>query len=101
MSERYEATPVLQQFYAEAWEFGVWIQEYGTDTASGLCVAIAGTRKKLEELERRMGREIEWPEFKYGDALETGGVVGRGEDRLAACKEAFRLIKEKMSKEAS
>lgn len=101
MSEQFEVTPALQQFYAEAWEFGVWIQEYGIDGTTGLCIAIAGTRKNLEELERRMGREVEWPEFKYGDALAIEGVVGRGEDRLSACREAFRLVKEIMSKEAN
>ena len=101
MIEEFEVTLALQQFYAEAWESGVWIREYGISETSGLCTAIAGARKELEAFERKVGREVEWQEFKYGDALEAGGVLGYGKDRLSACQEAFRLTKEKMSKEAS
>jgi len=100
-SKKFEATPALRRLYQEAWNTkGIWLREYGQNN-NGLCVALAGTKKRLEALERELGREIEWPEFQYGDGIAIGAEVGRGQSRIVACRRAVKAVLVKIGQEAN
>ena len=88
------------RLYKDAWEKGIWVKEYGLDSR-GLCIALAGTKKRLEALERELGKEIEWSEFQYGDGIAIGAEVGHGKNRLTACRRAMTAILSKSKKEAN
>ena len=91
MKKRFEVTPALKRLYIEAWEKGVWVREYGQD-GQGTCIALAGTKKRLEEFEREIGKDVKWPEFQYGDGIAIGAEVGLGRNRITACRRAVKAV---------
>ena len=83
----------LKRIYQQAWCEGYWIQEFGADNGY---LAAAGSIKQLEEIEQKIGKEIDVSKLTLADVV-MGSIVstpGKGATREEACLDALRVYKE-------
>ncbi|MGH2364768.1 MAG: hypothetical protein ACRDHX_08965 [Chloroflexota bacterium] len=80
----------LAQLYAQAWDEGIFLVEWGWGMAA------AGRREILQRLEEQTGRTIDhtvYQAFSLGDCFELGMAPGSGASRLDACHNAIQALK--------
>lgn len=83
-----EVSEELRQLYAQAWEEGLWLYEYAPGPGGGKYLAAAGSIKKLEEIEQRLGREIDiYKDLMFCDVVALT-MPGTGQTREEACRSA-------------
>ena len=80
----------LKRIYREAWNEGVFLREFGGDAQF---MTAAGSVKKLEKLEKQVGREIDVYELNIADCIGLGALPGVGPTRIAACRDALRIYR--------
>ncbi|MBI2582117.1 hypothetical protein HYV87_03260 [Candidatus Woesearchaeota archaeon] len=87
MSEKDGVTDELKRIYRQAWCEGYWIQEFRAEKGY---LAAAGSVKQLEEIEKKIGREIVVSKLILADVI-MGGIArpGSGSTREEACLDAL------------
>lgn len=84
-----EVTEELKRIYQQAWCEGYWIREFGAGTGY---LAAAGSIKQLEEIEKKIGLEIDVEKLELGDVVNIS-MPGNGSTREEACLNALKAYK--------
>ena len=78
----------LRKLYEQAWAEGIWLYEYAPGPGGGKYLAAAGSIKALEEIEKRLGREIDiYQDLMFCDVVSLS-MPGTGQTREEACRNA-------------
>ncbi len=88
---KYAVTDKLRKIYQEAGNIGIFILEF---KAQNGCIAFAGSAKKVVELEKKLGREIDLTNLTFAQGLGLGTLPGVGKTRVEACCNAVKACKE-------
>ena len=91
MDKKEGVTEELKKIYKDAWEEGIWVKELMTQK-EGSYLAAAGSKEKILQLERGLGKEINIADLAFGDCVNLG-VPGDGKSREEACKNAIEEFK--------
>lgn len=67
----------LKKIYRDAWEEGIFLREFGGD--NGFLTA-AGSVKKLQRLEKKLGKEIDVYDLQLGDCMALGALPRQRSD---------------------
>lgn len=95
-----KAKEELRKIYRDAWREGIWIREFGRVDGGGRYMAAAGSVEELEEIEKKLGREIEISELSLGDCVNLA-QPGTGKTRAKACRNAVEEFKKHRKRETS
>lgn len=85
-------TAELRKIYKDAEKEGIWIKECAPSEDGKRYMAAAGSVKKLKEIEKKLGREIEISELSLGDCVNLA-LPGTGKTREEACRNAVAMFK--------
>lgn len=89
-----DVTEELRKIYKKAREEGIWIYELapsGTKKRQ-VYIAAAGSIRKIEALEQKLGEEIDVSKLSLGQIIELT-MPGTGRTREEACKNAIKEYK--------
>lgn len=87
-----EVTEQLREIYKNAYSEGIWLYEIGPTHRGGHYMAAAGSVKDIEDLERKLGVEIDISKLTLGDIVDIS-LPGTGESREEACLDAIKEYK--------
>lgn len=95
-----EVTDELRDIYKQAKEDGIWLLElgntsYGTGRRKkiGSYLTAAGSIRQIENLEKKLGREIDISKLTLGDVVDIS-LPGLGKTREESCRNAIKAWKE-------
>lgn len=90
MNDKDGVSDELKRIYQQAWCEGYWIKELG---AGNGFLAAAGSIRQLEEIEKKIGKEIDVSKLDLGDIIAIS-MPGSGSTREEACLDALKKYKE-------
>ena len=84
-----EVTDELRGIYDKAYDKGIWLYEMfsGPD---GIYWTAAGSISYVENLEKKIGKEIDVNELGLGDIFYLEHQLGEGNTREEACRNAIK-----------
>ncbi len=90
MMSKDDVTAELMRIYHKARCDGIWIREFGGGDSY---MAAAGSIEEMEELEKKIGEEIDIAELELGDIVNMS-MPGTGKSREESCRNAVDAFKE-------
>lgn len=76
----------LRKIYKRAWKDGIFVCEFCPGNGY---LAAAGSVKRVEAMEKRLGHEIDIAKLTIAQCMDLGASPGHGSSRRKACLEAI------------